>query len=281
MPIGRTFDKLDEKLSSLIRSLGIITSLLFGIITITFNYLYFDWIVIITMFLLFSSFFANILYSIYIYAFVSNKNYRVIHGHELLLQLSKMTNDFYRAINDDLNFLKELYWNRKDEKIEKHINEILDQLKINFNENNRYNIVFSSITDIHNYVEYFTALFETLHLFLIKKNDDFSNKSFYFIDKVRRFQNELNNYISIRFFITHSVEWSLNMNPYFMFEIFFQRVSMFIGDSIFKHNYNISSKQLDYERKIKRCYKIFGLSLCICMFLFFYILMNYPFPVKN
>ena len=108
MSIERMFDKLDEKISSLIRSLGLIITLLFGSMAFLINYSMLEYICSkICILGLITIFFGDIIYALYLY--VGTKNDEFIHNLQLYEQLLIINNNFMNDFHEILDKLMKDY----------------------------------------------------------------------------------------------------------------------------------------------------------------------------
>ncbi len=110
MKIERMFDKLDDKISSLLRSIGIVITLLFGIFTLILNYYPFNIIINYMILLLLALFLVNTIYTLYLYVFESANKDEFIEKLDSHNQVSKLTRKLYQKITQKLDIASDHYF---------------------------------------------------------------------------------------------------------------------------------------------------------------------------
>ncbi|MFX1257273.1 MAG: hypothetical protein ACFFAN_05415 [Promethearchaeota archaeon] len=164
MSIERMFDKLDEKVASLMRSLGLIIALFSGFITLILNYFPLNFFIGLGIILLLVSFLFNIGYTLYLYVITSSNKDDYLYKLDSYRQLIKINQNLHDNIIQDLEYFKSTYEESKDKFLVTQVNkDILEEkYKFELNEENIYHFKtgtvkqfkrnIQAIVDVVNYI---------------------------------------------------------------------------------------------------------------------------------
>ena len=291
MSIERVFDKLDEKASSLIRSIGIIITLLFGFLALIFNYLHFTLIMAFIFLILAILFLINIIYTMYIYVFASSKTHDYVNMISSNYRVLKSIQNFYIEIIHDLEMSISYYYslvlnkNREENFIIELKNEINKNLRIKQNNNIKYQLRLSNVGEINYYLERFKVIFKVVSTKIPFSNDkstenegkDFNLRINNLIEAINRFFNDIVNYFDLVLMVK-SIAYGgiISDNIFSLFRFLIEEFRDII-DGTYRHNILLKNVEKDrYEIKIKISYSIFGLCLIISCFLLLLIIMSIP-----
>ena len=291
MSIERMFDKLDEKISSLIRSIGVIITLLFGFIALVINYFSFNFIIISIVLVLLIIFSSNIVYTIYVYIYCSSENDKFINKIASYKGVIKLTNQSYHELFAELNDLSFRYNDILSQEL-LDISLLLDNLGDPFeqkfersNENsNKYEIEIKKIKEFNKFFrathEFFEKIDDGLDILIAVSNHiNENNKNFiktfreiYIVcsENIIKYGLRLEKYEDLEVDYTFKVSIKIDDNP---FEDCQDNIRIFryaLDDTYNVISYEKDEKRKTYDKKIKISYGIFGFGIifsCICLFI--------------
>lgn len=283
MSIEKTFDKLDEKISSLLRSMGIIITLLFGAITVVLNYFSFNLIFSCFFLIIIQIFIANIIFTLYLYIVTSTEKDDFVEEFKKYNQLLKIFTDLHSELFPILSSLEKYYDdifnNLNDdakEVIKQTNNSLLSNITVNIGDTET-NFVLRSVSSIYHPLEFFRKIFEEIgKTFILKKNLK-SKKILNKIESLKviinRYLAELNKYKDVIFNRRKLPQKLFSYKPIDLFFIFLENCRYLLNSNYSDLDYFKDEIKLAYSNKIKIAYSIYGISIIVSfLFIFFIVL---------
>lgn len=292
MDIEVILDNLTKRITNLISNLGLIATILFGILSIANSYLGLNFLFIILIFFILIGFMVNILYSLILYfqlsLYIENKIFDLSSFEELRSKSYKFIKHFNKLLNSDLNnFLTELsesfneFAIKENEIFTKEVQRsnlpLNDKNIIKYNDVQEFSIILTSIT---NFIVSLRIFLEDDGKLLLDSDQgqkirlvyNYENNNI-IIDRlneinglIENFLKEIVKYQKIEFIDTY-------LAPYFDGSYVIVTISDFIADYeiLLGDNYNFLIEDCfkirkKYEKHIKMNYFLFS-SLILSIFL--------------
>lgn len=279
MKIERVFDKLDDKISSLLRSMGIIITLLFGIFTLILNYYSFNIIIIYMILLLLVLFLVNTIYTLYLYVFESANKDKFIENLDSHDQISKSTRKFYQKITQKLDIAGNYYFQAQDSS-NFNISEINGIAKESFkrfmiinDDDEIIDIKFKSIKEFREYLLGFIEAFILINSYISDivtiVNPDYREMN-NLIEMMKLYENDLSRYENLQLELDYTRTLATS-NIYFAFENCLLHFRTGIDVAYTKISGEKKEKRKSYENKIKISYFIFSIIIILACISFFLI----------
>ena len=300
MSIEKRTDKLDLKLSSLIRNMGLVTTLTFGLLALIINYSLINWFISLILVGLLLSYFINIIYILIIFTFSSSRKDRFIYELNTLKQLNEIVSEMYNeyrrnfiSLGSDFEseeiFLALEYTRTKMEDLKNAFRELLVTINAELPQDGElpyYKIKSRNIADlsdklqaiiafIYNHVllEHGSYLGQESEEIMRKEQKQaisFINNSYLFYEIVTQFCLDLNYYSELEI-SELDIANLMFLNPYYTCNYLID----YSKQSIYKKFIEISSKKNEiinsYSKNIRRPYYLYIFSfvvLCILMLYF-------------
>jgi len=275
------FNKLDEKISSLVRSLGLIITILFGLLSIAFNFFELNWIVIIVTILLLILFLTDVIYVLKIYIYNSPENYDMIEkikDYEILVQISRELWHFVVFHNPDISIN---YDNLKnyDILIMKY-QEIL-QKNIDFSEKeSSKKVVEYQIGNIKDLLPILRNLINIIKI--IRKNlsvEETKGNLVNYHENLIKFYDSIEKYEFFEFDEHYTFTYALDDNPFDKISEYINQVYVKLANTLFGKIKILNNEKNKYENQIRKCYILFGLIILLSIGSIFLLLGIYIFSL--
>ncbi len=298
MSIEKAFDKLDEKVSSLLRSMGLIITLLLGIIALVFNFLTFNIVIGLILLSLLIIFIANVIYTLYLYIFTSTKKDEFVSKFNSYNQLLKIFNELnlkVKPLIDDISniFRKypELYENLVKDTADymkklketiyiKELEEVKPENKTEFEIFKSYKFTFKlkNVETMILNLNYFRSIYLAIGSRLYYYDEDKSeseglNKISQIIENIDIYSSELIYYSEIEFKHSELKKQKFSEIPSFVLSEFLDCFRIILNQNYREMNILKGEEKKTYGRKIKIAYSTYAISIIIsCIILFFIII---------
>lgn len=305
MSIERTFDKLDEKISYLIRNLGLIITILFGFSAIIYNIFGLNLVALSVMIALFSLFLGNIIYSLHIYINKSSDIQKSVNENQLYEEFLSLCGDLtLRSSYHVRNIIKiydELRVARRSEEGSLNLNERVEERlnfwKIDKDEQANYKLAVEDIIDYQKRLRFFIDIFAVMLIELQKKEismrDDHINTLEQrekmiqekkkkediisdFIESLRDFHSKIPRFHRIQLANNFYLTFNLNFggNIIYKFEDFMNGFYNLVDKRHLENLRKLNDKNEEYEKRIKRCYKLYGFTIGLSIIILLIILIT-------
>lgn len=304
MSVEKIFDKLDEKISSLLRNLGLIITVLFGFTAIIYNIFGLNLMVIIIMIILFSCFLGNFIYSLNIYIIKSSKIHDFLYKIQLYEEIKELCGDiFFKSLYHLLN-IREIYIKIiKTSNTQEGILNLIDRVKDRFeywkcydSETEECKLETTNIADHQKVIRLFIEIFLAIKIAIkerpievqvvlfkrgLKEKEKKEQEKDRNIMIVQEFVEKLQDYIS-KIAKFRDMKLIKNIGVYFDLEgtvitPFMDYLNGFykiIEETYLENLREIDKEKIKYQKSISKCYILYGITISSSVIIFLGVLIT-------
>ncbi len=290
MSVERMFDKLDEKISSLIRSLGLIITILFGSIALLINFKIENIIIKVSILGLIGIFVLDIIFTLALY--ISTKKDEFVYSILMYEQLLKINRGFIKETTKALAILIREFAiiNRKlpsKDVSNCYIEEFIGR-GVQKSDDGYYELRIKNLEDFRSGISLFFGILgriKELIEYVIKGEKEVNNinemsylAEFYgFMRLIRTYHTDLSNFEGLKLPSNNELIFDVFDTPH---RLFVKLVNPFRFNTIStynKINKDKLTKMKEYGLNIKLAYGIFGLGIILSSVMIFYALILFFF----
>ncbi len=293
MSVERMFDKLDEKISSLIRSLGLIITILFGSIALLINFKIENILIKVSILGLIGIFVSNIIFTLALY--ISTKKDEFVYNIPLYEQLLKINRGLVKETNKELIVLINQYEmiKRKLPSLEEFYIELFIKYNVQKDTDGYYRLNLKNLEDFKSGLSIFIEIFNKIRKYFnvnineivseIKSDKESDNLNSYFVEfakflgLVRTYHTDLSNFEGLQLFNDNEFVFNLLDIPFSLFTDFVNHLRFNSISAYNKINKDKLTKIKEYGFNIKIAYGIFGLGIILSSVMIFYALILFFF----
>lgn len=294
MSVEKILDKLDEKISYLIRNLGLIITVLFGFTAIIYNVFGLNLMLIIIMIILFSFFLGNIIYSLHIYINKSSNLYDFIYELQLYEELLKLLENIRFQSSSHILNIREIYSKLiKTSNTQKGGLKLIYRVKDRFeywkfydNEKEECKLLTKNIAEHQKILRLFIEIFSVIQLIIKdkpvevqglfkgskiekeKKEQERDRKIKIvqeYMDKLQDYNSKLSKFRDIKLIDRFSMSFSLNGNIIFIFVDYLNAFYKIVEATYLENLREIDKKKEKYKKSIRKCYIFYGITIFLCI----------------
>ena len=298
MSIEKVFDKLDEKVSSLLRSMGLIITLLLGIIALVFNFFTFNIVIGLILLSLLVLFIVNVICTLYLYIFSSTKNDEFVSKFNSYNQLLKLFNELNLNLKPRIDYINHLYneYQKNNENVEEntagymrmltetiYIKESEEENPENNTEfeifkNYKFTFKLKNIEYMILTLNYFRSIYFEIGKNIFKINEftdsEELNKISQIIEIIDNYSSELLYYSEIEFKHNELRRQKFSEAPSFSLSEFLDHFRFILNQNYREMNILKGIIKKNYGRKIKFVYLMYAISIIISCVLFLFIIIK-------